>query len=695
MEVGIMFKKSMTLKIVMNIFFSSLAVALIISLFFIFNTRNIMIEEAQVKLMETTEKEAGKIEVFLERVNYYIKAMDAMVKSTIDAEKIEEEGISYLEAYEKGMMSDMMRELSKSIPEQVTAYFFANPYKYDIAYSLTFESFDKKIVNRQPYVTLDYFNNPANDLNWIKKPIEQRKIIYTEPYYWEGLGDIISVVAPVIINNQVIGIVGVDVSFDYIDEVTTNARAYKTGYGFIIRDDGKLVAHPTLDYGTYIQDADRETADSVVKAIKNNESVFHYNYKGELKIAAIKELSAGWYFIETIPENEVMESLNNLQWLVIIITAVVLGVILFVAYILGNMLAKPIKMMAKGILEFGTGDFTQEFNVKNKDEIGQMADSLNVMGQSLRDSINSVRQAVESVDRASGELASIAEENSAIGEELNSQSESVVHNVQDTSASIEEVNAGIEEISSSAQSVSSTAQELADEVLSTKKSTDTGTDELKKQNEMMNKVDVQNREAMKLVKIVAEQSGNVQQIVNTISSISEQTNLLALNAAIEAARAGEAGKGFAVVADEIRKLAEESQSATQNIASILNEIDDSASKANTAVDKTVELYEELVEGTNKIKSEFANISSSVDSISGKIEALSASAQEQSAATEEMASGMVTSAKSMEEITEQMKDMNRAISEQSDSTVHVSDSAEELNSLSAKLSDEVRKFKIDK
>ncbi len=687
-----MFKKSMTLKIVMNIFVSSLAVALIISLFFVFNTREILIAEGEDKLMEITEKEAGKIETYLERVSYYVKAMDALFKGTLDAKKIESSGLAYLEEYENEIMS-IMEEYTQAIPEQVDAYFYINPYKYRFPYSLSLMRNNGNIT-REDQLTMEYFDDNSSDLAWLKDPIEQKKMIYTEAYYWEGLGDIMSVVSPLIFNNQAIGVVGVDVSFDYVKDVVKNAKAYKTGYGFITKADGKIVAHPSLDYGTYIHDADKETEDRIVEAIKNNESVFHYIYKGEKKIGAINKIGADWYFVETIPEAEVMETLNNLQIFVIIITAVVLGVILFVAFLLGNFLAKPIKTMAEGIVKFGHGDFTQVFSVKNQDEIGEMADSLNGMGEALRVSMNSFREAIESVDKSSSELASVAEENSAIGEELHSQSESVVNNVEDTSASIEEVNAGIEEISSSAQSVSHTSQELADEVMSTKQATDTGTDELRNQTKMMNKVDEQNKEAMELVRAVAEKSSNVQAIVNTISSISEQTNLLALNAAIEAARAGEAGKGFAVVADEIRKLAEESQSATQNIASILNEIDDSASKANIAVDKTVEFYGHLVEGSKKIETEFMTISESVDAISSKIEALSASAQEQSAATEEMASGMVTSSKSMEDISEQMKDMNRAIAEQSDSTVQVSSAAEELNELAARLSEEIKKFKID-
>ena len=493
-----MFKKSLVTKIVMSIFLASAVVALIITVFFILNTRTVMISEGEKMLDEITSKESQKIEVFFNRVDYFIKALNTLIKSTIDPSQIEKNGLTYLADYETGIMTDIMIEMSKTIPEQITAYFFANPYEYNLAYSFTFQNLKGEPTTRQPNIELDYYFSQSDDQSWIKDPINQRKIVFTEPYYWEGLGDIISVVAPVIVKNKVIGVVGVDVTFDYIQTIVAESKAYKSGYGFLMNDQGMIIAHKTLDFGSMLSEDNKMMWENFLQSDRDDQAVFHYESNGKKNVAAFKELSTGWFFVEVVPESEMLESLNRLQGLVLIITAVTLLIILVLSYLLGKELTKPIKKMVNGIMDFGNGDFTQEFVVKGEDEIALMASSLNKMALSLKSSMSAVNESAQLIDTASDQLNHIAKLQDANAEELAHKSQQVDSNVQNTSASIEEVTSGIQEVAASAQDVSKNSQSLSNQINETETFVKKGREILKTQSSMMEKVGVQNTQTTEL-----------------------------------------------------------------------------------------------------------------------------------------------------------------------------------------------------
>lgn len=193
-------------------------------------------------------------------------------------------------------------------------------------------------------------------------------------------------------------------------------------------------------------------------------------------------------------------------------------------------------------------------------------------------------------------------------------------------------------------------------------------DELQRQSQNVEK---ENRETVMHVNALNERTEQVSNILNSIVSISSQTNLLALNASIEAARAGEAGKGFAVVADEIRNLSEQTKAATENIASILSELNNDVHSVTTSINSSVESVGQQNSLINEAKLKFdaingavndlmtiindfrrviADITESTDVIANGITNLSANSQEVAASSNEGTVLMEEAVESMHKVT---------------------------------------------
>ena len=173
---------------------------------------------------------------------------------------------------------------------------------------------------------------------------------------------------------------------------------------------------------------------------------------------------------------------------------------------------------------------------------------------------------------------------------------------------------------------------------------------------------------------LTNRSEQIDGIVETISSIAAQTNLLALNAAVEAARAGEQGRGFAVVAEEVRKLAEGSKSAAENIAGLIHEIQTETARAAEAVsqsaertqsgvatvDKTREAFESIGDAVNDITDRIGTISQATSEIASVAEESSASAEQVSASTEETAATAHELATTAQGLSETAAELDRLV-----------------------------------
>ncbi|CAM3766334.1 methyl-accepting chemotaxis protein [Mesobacillus thioparans] len=322
-------------------------------------------------------------------------------------------------------------------------------------------------------------------------------------------------------------------------------------------------------------------------------------------------------------------------------------------YFLVSRLIKPLNKIKNLTSNIANGDLSQEdIKVHSKDEIGALAESINIMTASLRTLVSQVQSSTKEVtnetmglSRVSSSSVEAIRELTAANQQAAASTQEQNANIEEMQATLEEINAGIEEINASAQQASYIA----------KNSTATSREGTKRIDEMLEGLESVDENTNQLADIITElekQSDKITQFVKIINTISDQTNLLALNAAIEAARAGEHGKGFAVVANEVRKLAEESAKSASTIITIVNENVQNTRNAVAYISKTKEAVQynknlsvhakdtlkEIYETTLEIEDNSSNIASAIEQQVIAIEQITNSLDTVSQASQQIAAG---------------------------------------------------------
>ena len=497
-----------------------------------------------------------------------------------------------------------------------------------------------------------------------------------------------------------------------------------------------------------------EVAKIVKSGVDRDVVIYTFN-NVEAVAAGVKIPSTGWYVFAKVSTSEVnagitraiQETQDATRKVAFITTLLILAIsagIILLAYRLVSRSLKPLEVLrgvAVALAEGRLSDVSRELrkiHYIEDDEIGALIRAFEAVGKDLVGTLNAIGEKLERLAEgdlsngltveARGELREIIQDlrdttsklKGLIGsivsvtDRLEERANVLAQIASDVTEAITQVNEAVQQVSVEAQRQQEHINEItegmrfvaetsAESVRAMEEFEAAVSEVVNIASEGREKGEVSARQIESIqemmsdiedaVRKIAEMSRSIEEITNVITNIAEQTNLLALNAAIEAARAGEAGRGFAVVAQEIRKLAEESKQAADNIKNIIDQITSEIRDAAERTEKGVGVVSESAETLRATVTYLTNIADLLQDASVRMSEVKEQIVRTQDEVDKALRALENLAASAEETTASAEEVSSAVEEQTAATEELERAAGDLKDIVGQLREIIAKFKL--